>query len=367
MTSVLLARPATGGIGDVGAACARQLTLQGVVVEEVVLASGTSPALTALRAAWANRRAIRRSDHVQIELGILALPSFWFAVWSAFLRSDLLVVAHDAPVLVKSPGSGLIRTAPGLRDAIAHRVLAPLLDRSLLRWVHARSATFAVFNSDVVAPSEEAGLHDIRVVHHGGTPPDTGAKPSAGDYVLQIGYLGPKKGVGILLDAWKTLGPATPLPLWIVGEAADEQWWRGQRAVVDSLPNVLPWTGWVSDERFEEILSRAAVVVIPYEASNPASGILTKAKLHGRAIVATRVLAVKDQLADGVDSILVEPGDSAELARALDLLLSDAALRDQLGAAAARRAVLEHSWSRHVRDLYGAMLPCDPEEAVACG
>jgi glycosyltransferase involved in cell wall biosynthesis len=69
------------------------------------------------------------------------------------------------------------------------------------------------------------------------------------------------------------------------------------------------------------------------------------------------VPAVEGQLDDGVDALLVDPGDDAALARALEVLLYDSAIRDRLGRAVAARARSEHSWSRHVSDLYAPQSP----------
>ncbi len=56
---------------------------------------------------------------------------------------------------------------------------------------------------------------------------------------------------------------------------------------------------------------------------------------HGKAIVATRVGAVEDAIADSVNGLLVDPEDPPQLARSVNRLLDDPALRRRLGAEAA--------------------------------
>jgi glycosyltransferase involved in cell wall biosynthesis len=64
---------------------------------------------------------------------------------------------------------------------------------------------------------------------------------------------------------------------------------------------------------------------------------------HGRAVVATAVGGLRDAIEDGVDGLLVPPGDLPALRAAVERLLGDRALRERLGAAA--RAKAEHEWS----------------------
>jgi glycosyltransferase involved in cell wall biosynthesis len=57
----------------------------------------------------------------------------------------------------------------------------------------------------------------------------------------------------------------------------------------------------------------------------------------GRAVVATAVGGNLRLIEDGVNGLLVPPGDAARLADAVSRLLSDSALAARLGAAARRR------------------------------
>jgi glycosyltransferase involved in cell wall biosynthesis len=58
----------------------------------------------------------------------------------------------------------------------------------------------------------------------------------------------------------------------------------------------------------------------------------------GRAVVATEVGGVPDAVVNGSTGLLVRPGDDKAMADALLRILADAALREQLGAAASRYA-----------------------------
>ena len=65
---------------------------------------------------------------------------------------------------------------------------------------------------------------------------------------------------------------------------------------------------------------------------------LLEAMAAGRACVATRVGGVPEVITDGVDGVLVPPGDHDALARAVTTVLDDPARGDDLGRRAAARA-----------------------------
>jgi glycosyltransferase involved in cell wall biosynthesis len=83
----------------------------------------------------------------------------------------------------------------------------------------------------------------------------------------------------------------------------------------------------------------------------------------GRPIVATRVGEVPTALGDGEAGLLVEPGDPAGLAAALDRLLSDLPAAQRLGQSAARRATALYDISHmveHYARIYGELLSQRP-------
>jgi glycosyltransferase involved in cell wall biosynthesis len=71
----------------------------------------------------------------------------------------------------------------------------------------------------------------------------------------------------------------------------------------------------------------------------------------GKAIVASRLEQIGEVLEDDRTAALVEPGNAAELARALEALVDDPERRARLGAGAREAAVANHTWLDHTRRI----------------
>lgn len=79
----------------------------------------------------------------------------------------------------------------------------------------------------------------------------------------------------------------------------------------------------------------------------------------GKAIVASRCGQIPDVIQDGHTGLLVEPGDVADLARALRQAIADSDLRQRLGANARRQAETRHSWAHvaeKLKEIYREVL-----------
>lgn len=94
--------------------------------------------------------------------------------------------------------------------------------------------------------------------------------------------------------------------------------------------NVIEWWGW--KDNMEHVYSQADIVCLPsYREGLPKS--LIEAAACGLPIVTTDTTGCKDVVINGVNGILVPPGDPQELADALEKLISNADLRKKMGLA----------------------------------
>lgn len=122
----------------------------------------------------------------------------------------------------------------------------------------------------------------------------------------------------------------------------------------------------VSDQEVSELLGAADIVALPYREID-ASGVLMTAISAGVPIVATRVGLFAELLQDGVHGRLVGVEDCAALARALEGLVEDAALREHMGAQVRALRDALPSWSsiaQQTTSLYETLVPAPgPDKA----
>ncbi len=93
-------------------------------------------------------------------------------------------------------------------------------------------------------------------------------------------------------------------------------------------------------QEFLALMAGAAVVVVPLRASEAPHGHTTVAQALclGKAVVTTRGASVEDYVRDGVEGLLVEPGDVAGYRDAIVRLMDDRELRTSCEENARRRA-----------------------------
>jgi glycosyltransferase involved in cell wall biosynthesis len=350
---VVMIRPRDGGVAFVAASEAAELSRRGDVTTQLVGNEAGAPALDGLRTAWRHRREIRDADVVHLELGLTALGAFWIGAWASLVRTDLVTVLHDGPSMVKSPGSGAIRNAPGWRDAVAHKVFARILDRPLRALVRGRTRRWVVLTDQSRRDLERVGMAPVVVVPIGADPPIATRPPSECTTVVFAGYIVQSKGIDGLLDAWEQVGPSSGLRLQIVGDHRRHyvEYAASLRARVESSMVATEWIGKASEEELQSLIADAALVVLPYLKSNPASGIVVRALVEGRAVVATSVPAFTTVIENGITGVLVEPGDVHTLASTIAELLDDEVTRDRLGKAAATWAADHCTWAAQVDAL----------------
>jgi glycosyltransferase involved in cell wall biosynthesis len=106
-----------------------------------------------------------------------------------------------------------------------------------------------------------------------------------------------------------------------------------RRITLDHVRADVHFLGWISPQRREELLARASVFVLPSHAEGlPVS--LLEAMAAGCPVIATTVGGIPDVISDGVNGLLVAPGDRDALALALHRVLVDRDFAAELGTAA---------------------------------
>ncbi len=181
-----------------------------------------------------------------------------------------------------------------------------------------------------------------------GPPPDR-HHPGEPVRLLFLGHLSARKGVGELLTALaRPELRARPWRLDLAGGGEVERF----RALAQrlGLGERCRFHGWLSAEAVQERLRAADVLVLPSHAEGQAMALL-EAMAHGLAILTTAVGAQGEAVRDGIEALLVPPGDEAAIARTLVRLIDDPALRARLGAAARARHLEGFTIARYAERL----------------
>lgn len=156
---------------------------------------------------------------------------------------------------------------------------------------------------------------------------------------LFLGLVGERKGVYDLLPALTKAAVALPALSFVVGGNGEVELARA-RAVALGLGARVAFVGWLSGEAKRQALAAADFYVLPSHNEGLPMSIL-EAMSFGLPVVATRVGGIPELVRDGVDGLLVAPGDVEALATAIERVAGDAGLRARMGRSA-RARVAEH-------------------------
>lgn len=252
---------------------------------------------------------------------------------SLYRKSACVLVARTLrrPVLFQiHAGPGDIEDFVARLDPVRLRVFGAAL-RHANRTVAVSSESARALERCFDVPGVGVLANPVPPVAGGGL--DVGA-PGRAQVIYLGGFADPAKGGAVLVEALGDLAPAHPeveFRLYGPGEPPPELVELTRRS-----PNV-EWGGWLDADAKREAFRSASIFVLP-SISEGLPMALLEAMAWGRAIVATSMGGVLDLIEDGVEGLLVRPGDPTELAAALRRLLGDPDLRRRLAESAERRS-----------------------------
>ena len=175
--------------------------------------------------------------------------------------------------------------------------------------------------------------------------------------VLFVGRHEPRKGLLDLLKAHRILRKdGAALRLLIVGSGPQER--EARRYVATRGLTGVEFLGRVSDAEKAQLYRTADVFASPATGGESFGIVLLEAMAAGTPIVCSDIHGYKGVVRRGREGLLVPPREPRELAVALERLLRDPALREQMGAAGQARAE-EFSWPRvtaKVEEYYGFVI-----------
>ena len=284
-------------------------------------------------------RQVRRDryDAVVLQWG-LPFPVFTGATRILLRRRSRPVVGyvlHNVMPFNAGPGERLHKD-----DEASVRTLSSLLPQFDVIFVHGRRS---LEQYRQLWPATE-----VTVIPHGNQqvfqPPEDAAETA--ERVLFFGDWRKVKGLPVLMDAFDLLVERCPQArLTIAGAPAPadfddrrvREWARGHGERVTLVPRYVPMAD------VPALFGSARVVVLPYLTASQ-SGVAHLAMTFGRPVVASDVGDLPEVVIDGINGLIVPPGDPAALARALERLLSEPSVAAEMGLAGQLRARVDADW-----------------------
>lgn len=249
-----------------------------------------------------------------------------------------------------------VETSLSARARLQQRILSRLVDRYL--------AVSSAVKEDLVAKLGWPAKR-IEVVHNGVVIPADLPKPDQvlrremtcggeGAIVLVPARLTAQKGHSVLLRA----APAVAAANFVFAGDGPDRVALAALASQLNLDDRVTFLGWRRD--IPELIAAADLVVLPswYEGLPLA---VLEAMAAGRPVIASRIPGIQEIITEGADGVLFEPGDPADLARAIGEVLTDPCKARRLGAAARQTASSRfnaEAMGDQVGQVYAALLGC---------
>lgn len=148
--------------------------------------------------------------------------------------------------------------------------------------------------------------------------------------IISIGRLAPVKAHHILIEAVQSLVTGgRSVFLQLVGDGSERQ--RLERMVDErGIRDYVLFHGFKRPDSIRETCLRADVFALPSLAEG-VPGVLMEAMAMEIPCVSTRIAGIPELIRDGIDGLLVEPGDANGMAAAIARLADDPQLRLELG------------------------------------
>jgi len=229
------------------------------------------------------------------------------------------LIGFNGPIVATFHASGELAhqwTRPALRSIMNRITVRVVVSEA------ARETARANWNGD-----EYVVLwNGIEVERYADADPVPADRPA----VLFLGRHEPRKGLAVLLDAWR--GISRDAVLWVASSGPQTKELRGRR-----VPAV-EWLGSLSDDQKTARLRGATVFCAPSTGGESFGVVLLEAMAAGTCIVASAIEGYANVARPDCEALLVPPGDPDALRDALRRALDDAALRDKLVSGGRTRA-----------------------------
>jgi glycosyltransferase involved in cell wall biosynthesis len=267
-------------------------------------------------------------------------------MWS---KAKLVVTLHDCSLICAKQSfeyHGAVCRGPGLTKclgcAAGHYGVARGVPITLANWIgtsmqHHTVDMFLPVSRAVAEATQLAGHRVPYQVIPNFVPDNLGQSSDETDpllaqlpkdgYLLFVGDMGRGKGEDVLLRAYADMTSQVPLVLIgrpVAGFSANLP---PNVHVLQSWPHATVMSAW----------SRSTIALTPSTFFDSCPTVALEAMAMGRPVVASRIGGLPDIVVDGETGLLVPPCDKQALREAIERLLNDPELREQMGSRGQQR------------------------------
>jgi glycosyltransferase involved in cell wall biosynthesis len=184
-------------------------------------------------------------------------------------------------------------------------------------------------------------------------PPKTDYQAGNIFKIISVGRFVPQKGYDLAIEAVARLSERFQVELYLIG-GGDLYSLLKQKA--NGNPHI-HLIGWMDQKALISFLGSADLYIqpsVPYLGEAMPRTIL-EAMGMGLPVITTKIAAIPGVLEHEVDALLIEPGSSIELEKAIEMLIFDEKKRSELGRNAYMKVKSKYEWNMSF-DLYRKVL-----------
>ena len=252
-----------------------------------------------------------------------------------YMSSVYVALASRVPFI-------LWQSNPFVEYGIVLNLVQRVVDMTLGSWVAARAERVVAVSEHVAKYVATFRKGQVQVIYPGVDTalfqPEPPRRREQGERVIvrTLRRLVPRQGVDILVMAWSSIGLGDEAVLEIGGRGPERRALEALAAGDDSIS----FRGRIPNEELVEFYKGCDLFVLPTYSGEGYGLVVAEAMSCGRPVVATRSGGPAELVRDGVDGLLVPPGDVSELGRAILELVRDRVKRESMARAAGAKDLL---------------------------
>jgi glycosyltransferase involved in cell wall biosynthesis len=194
-------------------------------------------------------------------------------------------------------------------------------------------------------------------IHNGAEliPPQLKAVPRPAAFaghliVLCVTFFYTRKNVPLLVESFDSIAERHPGALLVIGGTGDDRQRVAEAAQKAKHFSQIILLGALNHNEVLQHMIWCDVFAL-IGVNEPFATVLSEAMMAGKPIIYSADGGITDAVTDGMQGLSVLPGDGPSAARAMDKLLGDVRLREQMGSAAAELAHGQLTWAANAKNI----------------